>query len=311
MSKGNEESSPAASVDHTTEISSEAAINDAHESECARRQKPGFRIFSDFFAAHMLAKAAKGEPIEFDKYDKQFDDCAQSTSSSEGDLPHKRSSKAKIIAPKRQSSRQSKMPNQSLNGDNDDQDYNDNQRFLIDFEDRILEQDTFKFEGIIFERNKCYVVQDRKSYDHRIYGIKHFLSDSDTALCVEIVEFNHTVLETVQDTSEMDDLGINGIDEFIQRAGSEKEIHLSDIEDEVEEIEEIPDWMYVERQSGSSALWFGFIDTSKTPVRNGLRTTHIKGIDLFAGAGLVSRGFESTCCEMIASVEKKDRKSVV
>jgi len=221
-----------------------------------------------------------------------------------------RGTRARTVTSRRQSSRQSKMPDQSLGTADDLDNEHDSKRVLVDYEDRILEDDSIEFEGTTYYKNKCYWMIDGESKSRR-YGIKHFLRDSNSALCVEIIEFKDTVLETVQDTSEMDELGVDGIEGFIQRAGSANEINLSDIEEEVEEIDTLPSLMYVERQKGSSSLLFAIVDTSKTPVRNGLRQSPIKGVDMFSGAGLFSSGFVAGCneaiqCKIIASVDKDD-----
>jgi site-specific DNA-cytosine methylase len=262
-------------------------------------------FFSNCLADYFKTlESAKGKNAFIDKCIREYEDCAQSDTTSEGDRQRMRSGKPKFITPDRQSSRQNKMSNQSMNGNSYDQDCDDQdvQTFWIDFEDRILKQNSLDFDGTTYNKNKCYVLHDDK-LDDRIFGIKHFLRDGNTTLCVQIIEFNQTVLETVQDTTNVENLGIDSVDKYIQRAGSEKEIHLSDIK-EVEEIKKIPDLMYIERQKGTSALLFGLVDTSKTPSRNGLRTSSIKGIDLFAGAGLASRGFEASCCNIVVSVEK-------
>ena len=231
-------------------------------------------------------------------------DLRGSDSESVGSLQDVKEKKdSRNIVHKRQSSRQNSMPDQGLKGVSD-QDVEDKQRFVINYENRIVEDDSIDFEDETFRKNDCF------NLDDQIFGIKHFLHDGNSectsALCVELIEFSQTVLETVQDTSDMENLTPKNIGEFVQRAGSDKEIPLSDLKGEEEEldIEKLPNWMYIERQSGSSSLLFGFVDISKKPIRNGLRKSRPKGIDFFAGAGLASRGFEASGCKIVASIEK-------
>jgi site-specific DNA-cytosine methylase len=303
MMNDNEESGNEESPQLTETSSEEGALGDEGELNDPKRAKVEIPFYSNCFADYCKT-LEPGKNAFVDKI-REYENCAQSDTSFEGDERRMRSSKPKILTPSRQSSRKNRMSDQSLNASNDEPDCDDQERFWIDFEDRILEQDSVDFEGTTYNKNKCYIVHDDQ-LDTTIYGIKHFLRDSNTALCVEIIDFKKTVLETVQDTSDIEYLGLDCIDEYIQRAGSEKEIRLSDMEEEVEEIKKLPDLMYVERQKGTSALLFGFVDTSNAPSRNGLRSSSSRGIDLFAGAGLASRGFEASCCNIVASVEKNE-----
>ena len=303
MMNDNEESDNEESPQLTETRSEEGALDEEGELNDPKRAKVEIPFYSNCFADYCKT-VEPGRNAFVDKI-REYEDCAQSDTSSEGDQRRMKSSKPKFITPSRQSSRKNRMSDQSMNAHSDEPDCDDQERFWIDFEDRILEQDSVGFEGATYNKNKCYVVHDDQ-LNETIYGIKHFLRDSNTALCVEIIDFNKTVLETVQDTSDIENLGLDCIDEYIQRAGSEKEIRLSDMEEEVEEIKKLPDLMYIERQKGTSALLFGFVDTSKIPSRNGLRSSSSKGIDLFAGAGLASRGFEASCCNIVVSVERNE-----
>jgi site-specific DNA-cytosine methylase len=282
------------------------------ESNDAKRRKVEIPFVSECMREYMKnVEFAKGKGAFMEELQMDLDDYSESDATYEEDMHCTSSAKSKVITSKLQKRRQSRMSDQSLCNSNDEQDWNDEEYwiFCTNFEDRILEQDSFQYDGTMFYKNKRYWIDD-DSNEQRMFAIKHFLSntnetnDTSSALCVEIIEFKQTVLETVQDTSELQSLGFNGVDKYIQRAGSEEEILLSKMEAEVEDSEKLPDWMYIERQKGSSALLFGLVDISKTPTRNGLRTSLIRGIDFFAGAGLASRGLEASCCSIVASVEK-------
>jgi len=181
----------------------------------------------------------------------------------------------------------------------------ENERFIDNFEARKLEIDKIEFEGETFESNKCYRIEDR------VFAIVHFLrgvgeqSECTSAYCTEIIRFQDTVLERAQDTSDLLHIAPQSINEFVQRAGYKQEIQLAIFEEEEEDVENIPDWMYIGRERGSgSSFLFGFVDTSKTPERNGYRHTDRTCIDFFAGAGLASSGFEASGFKIIASIEK-------
>ena len=188
------------------------------------------------------------------------------------------------------------MPDQSLGDVIGEGDSDVNTEAGVD-PDRILKQDSADFDGIAYNKNKCYQVDG-----DRVFGIKQFLRDGDSdlcvsALCVEIIQFNKAVLETVNPTL---------ILRFIQRGGSEREIHLSDLG---KEVEKIPAFMYHERQSGSSNILFGLEDASKTPQRNGPRDlikSPLRGIDFYAGAGLMGSGFQAVSFNIVVSVEKNE-----
>ena len=238
------------------------------------------------------------------KMKKAYDDCSVSVDTTESERRWTFSN-PKYRTRKYHGNNQGKMPNQGLNQDGDDKDYNSQNQdnFWVNFEDQILDDVSFTFEGVTYDKNTCYMIEDNKGND-RIYAISHFLRESETALCIEIVKFQDTTLEKVQNTSKMYDLKVDGIDEYVLRAGSQKEIGFSEMT-EVKEINQVPDWMYIERQQGSSCMFFGFVDVSKTPKRNGLRKSCIKAIDFFAGAGLMSSGFDAIGCNIVASVEKE------
>ncbi len=200
-----------------------------------------------------------------------------------------------------------KMVDQGLHeyDDQDDLIDQDDQRFATDFEDRKLEQGSVVFDGNTFYRNKRYIVGDR------FFAIIHFLQNEDfecnSAYCTELIKFNETVLEHVQDTSDIKHLAPLNISEFVQRAGQREEISLSDLEAaEDDAVQKIPDWMYIERERGSSCRFFGLVNVSKRPERNGFRKAEPKGIDFFAGAGLASRGFEASGFKIVASIEKNE-----
>lgn len=219
----------------------------------------------------------------------------------------------KITISKHKSARRGSMEDQGLKMGSTVFDDKEEKRFNIPFEDRIVEQDSVEFEGRKFQKNTCFrVAKDKLNAETNKDGefvIEHFLHDENgnisSALCYEIIDFELTALETVQPTSKMENFGLEFVDRFMIRAGSKREIPLDNLGEEVEGFEKPPDGIYIERQASSSLL-FGLVDNRKKPTRNGLRKSPIKGIDFFAGAGLASRGFEASCCKIVASIEKNE-----
>ena len=238
--------------------------------------------------------------------EKHHDDSStDSRTDSDSDQSGGRKNARKTNGIRRKNDRRRRMVSQGLHKPDDQDDLidQDDQRFSTEFEDRKLEQDSVDFEGDTFHRNKRYLVGDR------FFAIIHFLQNEDfecdSAYCTELIKFNDTALEQVQDTSDMKHLAPLNISEFVQRAGQRIEISLSIlIPAEDDATQKIPDWMYIERERGSSCRLFGLVNVSKRPERNGFRKADPKGIDFFAGAGLASRGFELSGFKIVASIEK-------
>ena len=209
---------------------------------------------------------------------------------------------------------QDKMPTQLFDGNNSNE--NNDQTDAL-FKERILDQDSVTFEGIVYNKNTCHWLQLEDNSGKKMVVIKHFLR-GDSALCMEIIEQKETMLGVMEiassstrvNTPTMENLEHPDFDALILRAAWVQERHLSQIGDEIKEIKTVPTWMYIERHP---PLLCGYRDTSKNLKRNGPRQSIVKGVDLFSGAGLASEGFERASksfnepihCKIVVGVDKE------
>jgi len=126
------------------------------------------------------------------------------------------------------------------------------------------------FEGNSFHKNKCYVLKGKDT----IVGIQRFIS-TDTALCVLVIGFEHTILgEAGADLMK---------DEYVQVFKCVKEVSLSDLDEESDTVDQIPRLIYQAQTPGKWHSFGYFYDRNKV---NRLRSRKsIRSLELFAGAG--------------------------
>lgn len=198
------------------------------------------------------------------------------------------------------------LPDQSLSGFDDESNCQDTSRLIEDTKKRIINIDSVEYDGATYFKGQCYT--SKGSDEGRMYAITDFLSvqnstteEAKSAWVIEIIEFDKTVLETVYKTDRI---------KCVRREGSEREMNLTELK-KLEEPMAIPEFMYSERQSGSSAQYFGLTNTSVAPKRVGQRDlmkSPLRGIDLYAGAGLMSLGFKKADSnfDVVVAVEKNE-----
>jgi hypothetical protein len=134
----------------------------------------------------------------------------------------------------------------------------------------VFDPAVLEFEDKSFHKNKCYVL---KGEDTTV-GIQRFVS-TDTALCILVVGFKHTILgEAGTDLMK---------DEYVQVFKCVKEISLSDLEKASDRVDQIPSLIY---QAQTPGRWhsFGYF-YDRTRARTLRRREHIRSLELFAGAG--------------------------
>ena len=134
----------------------------------------------------------------------------------------------------------------------------------------VFDPDVVEFEDNLFRKNKCYVLKGEDT----ILGIKRFIS-TDTALCILVVDFKHTLLgEAGADLMK---------DAFVQVFNCVKEISLSDLGEASGAVDQIPRLIY---QAQTPGKWYSFgYFFNRTRVKRLRRREKIRSLELFAGAG--------------------------
>lgn len=134
----------------------------------------------------------------------------------------------------------------------------------------VFDPAALEFEGNSFHRNKCYTLKGEDT----IVGIQRFIS-TDTALCILVEEFKHTILgEAGTDLMK---------DAFVQVFNCVKEISLSDLEEAQDAVDQIPRLIYQAQTPGKWHSFGYFYD--RTRVKTLRRREKIRSLELFAGAG--------------------------
>lgn len=151
------------------------------------------------------------EQFKLEKYEKAFEENATTYACRR---------RTNIYKPKKKLC--SKMQDQSLSSSDQNQNDNSEGGICKVLDDSILEDESVLYNGMQYVKNKCYKYIDEEG-EEWIVGIKHLLFD-DKAYCVQLIEFDETVLEKVHNTS-VPELSHSrrpkGISTYVQRGSSE------------------------------------------------------------------------------------------
>jgi hypothetical protein len=135
----------------------------------------------------------------------------------------------------------------------------------------VFDPESVEFKGTVLHKNKCYTL---KGIIDIIVGIQRFIS-MDTALCVLVTRFRHTIL------------GEQGVElndhTHVQVFRCTKEIALADLDSESAEVRDIPHLIYQAQTPGKWHSFGYFYDRNK--VKRSGRREKIRSLELFAGAG--------------------------
>lgn len=140
----------------------------------------------------------------------------------------------------------------------------------------LFDPNYVNFKGRTFYKNRCYRVKEEGS----IVGIKHFLSQN-SCQCVLIAKFEDTLLGTNDDRIEYEaDYMLNS---YVQVFKCEKEMPLTDLDIEMDEIGDIPLLIYQPQTLGD---WysFGYFYDRNAMKKKGQREV-LTSLEVFAGAG--------------------------
>lgn len=154
------------------------------------------------------------------------------------------------------------------------------------------------FDGKIYCKRSCYVVQMENT--SCIVGIKHFVSE-DTASCILIEKFEHTILGMTEDGSPYTPDYMIGT--YVQINDHVADIHLSKLE-ESESVDKIPRLIYHPQTPGdwyTCGYWF---EEEDMPRRKFNVQKKIHTIEAFAGAGGSLLGYHSMAFETALAIEK-------
>ncbi|KAL7553175.1 hypothetical protein ACHAWF_017393 [Thalassiosira exigua] len=149
-----------------------------------------------------------------------------------------------------------------------------------------------KYRGRVFRKNRCYVTV--RSEGEVAVGIEHFLPN-DTARCILVQRFEDTLLGIEDEGSEYE------ADGSVKGTHSYKNLPLSKLGRECEDVAEIPRLIYQPQSDGDWHTFGYFYD--RTRMRRKGKRQGMRSLELFAGAGGSLLGYKHRGFEAVMAVE--------
>ena len=161
-----------------------------------------------------------------------------------------------------------------------------------------FDPDSATYCGNTFHRNKCYITQTDKG--EVTVGIKRFISNEE-AECVLIREFEDTLLGVEEEGSgyKLDD-DMRGT--HVQIYKCIKNLSLSKLTREAEDVAEIPSLIYQPQSEGDWHTFGYFYDRTQMQ-RKGRREGGLRSLECFAGAGGSLIGYKNNGFETVMAIE--------